>query len=274
MTPVFANSAWVEARERFVLRKGSWQKRALRVRYGLFVHPSTGPVLIDTGYTARCLTGPDRSVALRAYGRMLAPRLIDAGQPEPFLGRFGLHPRDIKTVLVTHLHADHISGLCDFQNATFLCSNVAIASLQQRGKLQNLRHGIFPELLPGDFETRMRAVEDSPIQSVSHLPAGHDVFGDGSVLTIPLPGHAPGHLAVLFPKREAPLLYATDTQWISDALRPEARPRLAPRLFAEDFDKACRSSDQVERFQDSGGAVVLCHDDSPSGFDFDQGTRP
>ncbi|TGV71846.1 MBL fold metallo-hydrolase, partial [Mesorhizobium sp. M00.F.Ca.ET.149.01.1.1] len=55
MKIVFANSAWVSAAERLILRGGSWQSVRLRVRYGLIFHAVAGPVLIDTGYTPEAL---------------------------------------------------------------------------------------------------------------------------------------------------------------------------------------------------------------------------
>jgi hypothetical protein len=70
---------------------------------------------------------------------------------------------------------------------------------------------------------------------------------------------------------DAPLLYATDTQWMHQALSPEARPRLFPRLISHSFKDVSHSSDQVEAFQKAGGTVVLCHDPAPTPFDFSQG---
>ncbi|TIX61436.1 MAG: MBL fold metallo-hydrolase, partial [Mesorhizobium sp.] len=42
MKIVFANSAWVSAAERLILRGGGWHSVRLRVRYGLFIHPQAG----------------------------------------------------------------------------------------------------------------------------------------------------------------------------------------------------------------------------------------
>jgi len=54
---VFANSAWVCAAERLILRGGNWTTVRLRVRYGLILHPRAGPVLVDTGYTPHVTQG-------------------------------------------------------------------------------------------------------------------------------------------------------------------------------------------------------------------------
>ena len=271
MRPIFANSAWVNARETLLLRGGRWRKRRLKVRYGLFIHPTVGPVLIDTGYTTHCLDPHGISVWLRIYGRLLAPELIEQGQVRAVLNQFGLSPEAIKTVIVTHFHVDHISGLSVFPNAKFIASISAWTSLQRNNQFQNIQHGMFPELLPEDFATRFVPLEDQPLRQVPHLQTSHDIFGDGSVLAVPLHGHASGHFGVLFPQEETPLLYATDTQLLIDALPRDARPRLAPRLIAEDTIALNRSADRVYAFQKSGGTVILCHDDAPNPFDIEEG---
>ena len=155
MKIVFANSAWVSAAERLILRGGSWRSIRLRVRYGLIIHPQAGPVLIDTGYTPQAISGGGRGTALRLYGAVLKPQLNAAEQPLPVLARFGLTPRDVRTVIVTHFHADHVSGLSLFPNARFIANDAAWSRLKTRTGWQNLRHGVFTELFPADFEARL-----------------------------------------------------------------------------------------------------------------------
>lgn len=271
MRPVFANSAWVAAPERAILRHGRWQRRLLQVRYGLFIHPKAGPTLIDTGYTSHCLDMSGRSLALRSYAHVLSPQMVTKEQTGPFLTHFGLIPADISRVIVTHFHADHVSGLAAFPNAQFIASAAAWAHVQRNTTFQNIRQGVFPELIPRDFDTRMDVIEQAARTKIAHLPDGHDIFGDGSVLAVPLRGHADGHFGLLFDQLDKPLLYATDTQWVSDALLPEGRPRLFPRLISDSFKDVARSCDQVAAFCNAGGTVMLCHDDAPSPFDYGQG---
>lgn len=260
MTPIFCNSAHVPGPEKVLLKGGRFRQLRLRVRYGLLMHPS-GPMLIDTGYTAHSVTAPGRSAGLRLYRHLLRPTLIPEGRPEAFLARHGLRPTDIRRIIVTHYHVDHISGLRLFPQARFTASRAAFRRLRSRSAWANLHRATFPELLPPDFAERLDAVEDAPA-----TPQGRDLFGDGSVIALDLPGHADGHFGLLFPGGP-PLVYGTDAQWLLAALEPGRRPGWPMRLFAESPADLAPSTDILHRLRGEGARVVLCHDPAPSPFD-------
>ncbi len=267
MNLVFPNSARVAGPDFLLRRGGRLKRRLLCVRFGFFVHPQVGPVLIDTGYTRRVTTDPGRSFWLRCYAAALRPRLNHTEQAVEVLARFGYSPKDVARVIVTHFHADHVSGLDDYPNAQFLVSRTALEALRSSSRFEAVRHGVFPELLPDDFELRLREVERLDLQPLQNLPAGYDLFGDATVYAVPLPGHAPGHLGVLFAQVDPPLLYATDTQWVMEGLAEQNQPYLLPRLIADDPVAAKNSSELVSQFQRQGGRVILCHDDAATPFD-------
>ncbi len=110
MNVQFANSATVRALQRLMLRGGAMRSVALKVRYGLLLHPQAGPVLIDTGYGSTVTRGADRSRALKLYARILNPQLHGSQSPVALLARHGFKPGDVRTIIVTHFHADHVSA--------------------------------------------------------------------------------------------------------------------------------------------------------------------
>ncbi|NIZ12520.1 MBL fold metallo-hydrolase [Phaeobacter sp. HF9A] len=271
MQPLFANSAWVAAPEALLLKGGGWRRIRLRVRYGLVRHPVIGPVLIDTGYTAHSLAAPGRSLPLRAYGQLLRPQMNAAEQPEVFLARHGLGPADIACVILTHFHADHVSGLRLFPKARFIASAAAWRGIKQNRAWANLRHGVFPELLPADFEARLSPLEQMPAAKAAALPVGFseagDLFGDGSVLAVALPGHAAGQFGLYFPQLDPPLLYAVDAQWLLAALIPGRSPGGAAGWIADDPTALGSTAAALRRFQAAGGELMLCHDPAATRYD-------
>lgn len=268
MKAVFANSAWVPAPERLILRGGRLKTVRLRVRYGLVRHSRAGPVLIDTGYTPHAVAGPGRSYMLRLYGGALRPSLNEAGQPERLLARFGLTAHDVRFVIVTHFHADHISGLKLFPKARFIASDGAWSRLTAWPRWRALRHGVFPELLPADFSGRLIGLSALPKTEGLHgLPGGADLFGDGSMIAIDLPGHADGHFGILFPNSAPPLLYAVDAQWLLAAITQDCTPGLPLKLIVRDCIAMGASGGVLRRFLASGGEIVLCHDPDVTRYD-------
>lgn len=254
MTPIFANSATVSVPEHLVLARGSTRRLRLGVRFGVFVHPTQGPVLIDTGYGPEVTRGK-RSLPLWLYAAVLKPRLEE--QPETVLKRLGFAPEDVKTIFITHFHADHISGLRRFSQARFIAAGWD--TLKRRSRFDRLRHGVFDELLPADFEARL-----TPLESLSAVPLpfglgeGRDVFGDGSTLSLPLPGHALGHTGLIWPDRK--LIYAADAQWLKQAMRENRPPKGPARWVYEDEAEMRQSLDLLRRAEAAGCEVVFCHD--------------
>jgi len=258
--PEFFNSAIVDVTERVVLAGGGRKRIRLAVRYGILRRPE-GPVLIDTGYGPRATEGAGRSLLLKAYGAALKPQLVRGQLPQAVLAGMGYAADDISLIILTHFHPDHIAALLDFPNARIVTSVDAWQKIEAMGAFGRLRNGIFRELLPADFAERLVALEDMPEVSLPlELGQGRDVFGDGSCLSVDLPGHGLGHFGLCWPQGDRPLLYAVDVQWLEQAVMENRLPMGLARIAYHD-EKAMRASaDKVRRFAEMGGEVVLCHE--------------
>lgn len=265
MRPVFFNSAFVRVPERLVLKGGAWRGVDLRVRYGLAEHPVAGPGLIDLGYGPEVTVAPGRSWLLRLYAMLTRPKLVPEGQPRAVLSAQGIAPKDINWILLTHFHADHVAALPQFPNARIYCRKTAYDAMRARGALGNLHQGVFAELIP-DIANRI-----VDLAALDHVPtalgAGVDLFGDGSLLTIDLPGHAEGHVGALFPALDPPLLYAVDAQWMAAALEPGRIPGFPASLVPHDLRAMRDTAARVAAFRDAAGAVLLCHEPGLSPYD-------
>lgn len=267
MRPVFASSAIVRAPERLVLAGGRWRTLRLKVRYGILRHPEAGLVLIDTGYGPRVTKGP-RSPALRLYAAVLGPELLAEGQPEAALQRLGATPEEVRAIVVTHFHADHVAALGLFPQARIFAQGSVLARIMARSGWRNLRHGVFTELLPAGLAARITDIGALPRRAAPlGLGAGHDILGDASLLAIDLPGHAEGHFGLCFTTLAVPLLYAVDVQWLAAALGESQAPGFPATLVADDQDGLAASTRRVAAFREAGGDVLLCHDPLDSPYD-------
>lgn len=269
-SPVFPISAIVRALEKLVLRGGRWATIDIPIRYGFWQHSGLGPMLIDTGYTPRATEGSTRSFALKFYSALLRPRLAARNLPRTWLRARGIEPEKITQIIVTHFHADHVAALRDFPKARFLASGEAFDRLSRMSRRKQFDNAFFPELLPPDFGDRLIRIEDRPeITLPFDLGTGFDLFGDGSCLAVPLPGHALGHFGLLWPDLSPPLLYAVDTQWLLGAIVEGRSPKGPARLIYSDRLAAEQSTEKVRRFAAAGGRVMLCHEPADDGGEAD-----
>ena len=155
-------------------------------------HPTEGPIVIDTGLH------PEAAESLRRdYGPVLS-QVFRTLQPaeqtfaEQLRGH-GVEPSEVKLAVMTHLHADHTSGMRLLPEAEFVCTRREWAAATGRtAVLGGYASGHLPD------ESRMRLVdfhEDG--QPYEPFARTIDLLGDGSIRLISTPGHTPGHLSVL-----------------------------------------------------------------------------
>lgn len=116
---------------------------------------------------------------------------------EPVMGRqencidqlknIGVDPSTIKNVLVSHLHLDHSGGVGRFPNANYL--------VQKKEYEYAFNPDWFskPAYIRKDFDK-----PDINWKFLDHKKDDfYDLYGDGSIIIIFTPGHAPGHQSFL-----------------------------------------------------------------------------
>jgi glyoxylase-like metal-dependent hydrolase (beta-lactamase superfamily II) len=226
--------------ERLAMRGGRWRPITFPALSALLLHPTRGPVLYDTGYAEHFRTAT-QPFPERLY-RWLTPVTLP---PEQQLGAqlapHGLRLHDIRTVVISHCHGDHIAGLRDLPNARFLCLAADREAL--RGpRLRTLRQGMLPALLPPDFDARCQFVDELPQRPLgpgfASLGSGFDLFGDGSALGVPLPGHTPGQLGLwLRDPQDRELLLCADAAWSLRAIHEARLPAFPARLLMHDWGR-------------------------------------
>ncbi|MBC8141456.1 MAG: MBL fold metallo-hydrolase, partial [Armatimonadetes bacterium] len=160
----------------------------------LLHHTEKGWLLFDTGYAPRVVEAThDFPYSLYAMATPLHIRPERAAVNQ--LPRLGLSPADIQTIVVSHFHADHIGGLLDFPEAVLVCSRDAYAAVAGLTGLAAVRRAFLPALMPPDFVER--AVWTETLSATTGKPEHRDLFGDGSCVLVPLPGHAAGQIGLL-----------------------------------------------------------------------------
>jgi glyoxylase-like metal-dependent hydrolase (beta-lactamase superfamily II) len=221
--------------EAVTLAGGRFGSTVFPALVGLFVHPDEGPVLFDTGYDAAFFRATN-DFPQRLYRWLTPPNISEATSAATQLARFGLAPADIRWVVLSHFHGDHIAGLHAFPGAKIACSQRGLEAARSGPAWSALMGGILRGLIPADIEMRTRFFEDRPRVALppafAPFDVGADLFGDGSLLAVELPGHCPGHWGLSARGENDRLhLLSADASWSSRAIRENRPPPTITTAF-------------------------------------------
>lgn len=223
-------------RETMLVQNGANKNVPVWAMCALLQHPTAGNILIDTGYAPRFLAAtahfPDS-----LYARLTPTTVSEQDSVVHQLAVRGIAPDDVQTILLTHLHADHLGGLRDFPQATFVYDRRAYTAVRDLPHLWQLRYAFLPALLPDDFEARSRpwGAHAWRLFDLAPFHVGVDVLGDGSVMALDLLGHAAGQVGFLIESsNHGRVLIAADACWYSATYRDLRWPHPLTRLFQHD----------------------------------------
>jgi N-acyl homoserine lactone hydrolase len=157
-----------------------------------------GLVLFDTGQDRNSVTDSGYfpgGLAGTLYGRLAR---FDIGRQETLsagLDRLGYAAGDVTTAVLSHLHQDHIGGLPELGGASIVVSQAEWDTLSS--PLPELRGLMRRHIdLPGLRWQRITP-ESTGNPGLTPFRSCHDLFGDGSLVLLPTPGHTPGSLSLL-----------------------------------------------------------------------------
>jgi glyoxylase-like metal-dependent hydrolase (beta-lactamase superfamily II) len=251
--------------EHHVLQGGARRRIACHSLVALLQHPQHGWLLWDSGYAPRMLDVTQRlpfALYRRATPLYLQPSLAVVAQ----LATLGLQAVDIRHVIISHFHADHIAGLHDFPDAHFIASHDAYADVAKRRGFNALRRAFIPDLLPLDFLSRTTLISSFAGPVLPALGPTYDIFGDASLQLVRLPGHARGQLGLLAQTERGPVLFAADGCWLRQSLRLRRTPSRITSLFVDDFTGVRDTIEHLSDFAQARPDVVIIPSHCPEAF--------
>ena len=182
----------------------------------------------DTGFSVD-LKGKKQDLGgmVASLDRTLAEQLADGG----------LKPADVNVLGISHSHADHTGQARLMPGARLVIGKA-------------------------DFDA-MKGKSDDPFgpwrksgAPVTLTTDDLDIFGDGTVVAYFLPGHTPGHMALLVRLRSGPVLLSGDVVHGHDTLQAKAVP-----TFNADRAQSIASMERFEKLaKETGAKVIIQHE--------------
>jgi glyoxylase-like metal-dependent hydrolase (beta-lactamase superfamily II) len=169
--------------------RGGWCDQTLPVNVFAVEHPA-GVCLFDAGQTAEAAR-PGYFPGWYPFFRLARFELEPADEAAAQLRSIGSDPRDVRWVVLSHLHTDHVGGIAPFGHAEVVVSRTEWE--RARGLPGRLR-GYLPQYWPSAVMPRLVDFAGDPL---GPFPASHDLAGDARLVLVPMPGHTPGHIGLL-----------------------------------------------------------------------------
>ncbi len=219
--------------ERVLLDGGSRDIIEIPVPSWLVRHQN-GTVVFDTGLHPSLADG---SESLGAMSRLFETVVTAGGTVGPRLAEHDVDPSGALTVVLSHCHFDHAGGLCELPNARLIVQQAEWAAA-----LDGADAGYIVEMYDLGHD-------------VLQIDGTHDIFGDGTVVCLPTPGHTCGHQSLQVHTANGTVILAADACYFSRTLEDGMLPP-----FSYDFDQQRASLALLRREQAAGTRIVPGHD--------------
>ena len=197
----------------------------------LIDHPR-GLALFDSGLGARY----ERAAGTPMDGIV---DLVEGETIDCRLRAIGVDPAEVRWIIASHLHVDHAGGNAYFPNAAVI--------VQEAEHLHAFTHAEGDPIYDrSDYDTG---------QPFLKINGEHDLFGDGTVVVFPTPGHTPGHQSAKIRTNGCEVVLAGDCCSLRRSLDDLALPE-----HCHDADLFLSSLKMLAGMERRGAIVFPSHD--------------
>jgi N-acyl homoserine lactone hydrolase len=204
------------------------------------IRHARGNVLFDTGCHPRVAEHAEAHWG--GLARLMTPIMPANENVVEGLSSLGLCCDDIDLVVCSHLHPDHCGCNTFFKRSTFII---------HRNEVEAAR-------APGAQAQGYLAAEWEQEAPIDMIDGQRDVFGDGRMVLLPLPGHTAGTTGALVTlDRSGTFFLASDTVSLRSTLDTGVVPK-----NTWNADALLKSLAEIRRIE-ARGAQILCGHDAP-----------
>lgn len=200
-------------------------------------HPTRGLYIVDSGAERALRDAPDSAAVSGLVARFAD---VDELHVRTALGDWLSEQREpLRGVFLTHLHLDHVAGLPDVPASVPIYIGPGESS--ERAFMNLLTRGIVDSALAG--KGPLRELRFQP-ELGGRFEGVLDLFGDGSLWALWVPGHTAGSVAFVARTTNGPVLLTGDachTVW-------GWRHAVEPGTFSQDRTRSVGSLQRLQSF--------------------------
>jgi len=220
-----------------MLRAGERGRLRVPVPSFLLLHPR-GAAVFDSGLHVE--TQRDAEGRLGALAPLFRVHFAPGEEIGARLAALGIDPLEVRWLVSSHLHFDHVGGTAQLPNARWVV---------QRREWEAGR----------DPERRARLSYDPRDYDLGHdrllVDGEHDLFGDGSAVCLPSFGHTPGHQSLRVRLASGDVVLAADACYLRRTFEDGVLPPVA-----HDPDEQRASLARLRALAGAGARIVFGHD--------------
>lgn len=189
------------------------------------IEHAEGLIVIDTGIP----TEANKPIWFPPWMRLLQrAAYFDEMTPEdeigPQLQERGLSTKDVRWVVLTHLHQDHDGGLHHFPNAEIVITRSEwAAAIGLKGRFGGYLNQRWPKWLSPSLVD----FEDIPYHAFAK---SYPLTKSGDVRLVPTHGHSVGHMSILLEEDDHVIFFAGDTSYTQQLMLDQQIDGIAPNV--------------------------------------------
>lgn len=210
-----------ETLDAFTVAGGSWTQSATANHVAVLIEHHAATLLFDTGLGREV----DRQFAEMPWH---SRQLMQYGAVQPVRDQLQRDSMRVDRILLSHAHWDHASGLADF-------AEVPVWAPYEEIEFSEIATP--PAILPSQFAHRVKwhPFEFQP-EPFMGFDRSLDLFGDRSLVLVPLGGHTPGSTGLFLTLEDGRRFFFTgDASWRLEGFTgPKDKFWLSSRLVDND----------------------------------------